>query len=85
MLSKEEADLALAQRVALRATELTNDKHAGIMDTVARLYFEQGEIKSAVEWQEKACAVAPSNSGLSMRLKHYLSLQTPLSDPDTAE
>jgi tetratricopeptide (TPR) repeat protein len=81
-LSKEEADLELAQRIALRATSLTDDKNPSILDTVARVYFERGEVESAIAWQEKACALAPSNSALSKTLKRYLSLQTPLSVPE---
>ncbi|MBT8485241.1 MAG: redoxin domain-containing protein, partial [Phycisphaerae bacterium] len=51
-------NLDFAKKAALRANELTEGKDAAIMDTVARIYFEQGRIQKAVEWQRKAVAHA---------------------------
>jgi thiol-disulfide isomerase/thioredoxin len=52
-------DLALAMKAATRASELTNHKDAAILDTVARVYYEQGDLKAAIRWQEKAVDNAP--------------------------
>lgn len=50
----EKRDLALALKIALRASELTAQKDAAIEDTVARVYFEQGDVDKAIEVQKRA-------------------------------
>ncbi len=50
----ESTDLAWAEEVALRASELTDHKDASILDTVARVYYEQKNLSAAIEWQQKA-------------------------------
>jgi thiol-disulfide isomerase/thioredoxin len=47
-------DLALALRAATRANELTEDKDPAILDTLAAVHFERGELDKAIEVQEKA-------------------------------
>ncbi len=47
-------DLKFALETALRANELTEGKDGAILDTVARVYFEQGDLETAVEYQRKA-------------------------------
>jgi tetratricopeptide (TPR) repeat protein len=47
-------DYALA--VAKRADEVTDHKNAAIIDTLARAYFEKGDVDKAVELQTKALA-----------------------------
>lgn len=70
-------DLALALRAAKRASELTDHKSATILDTVARVHYERGEIQEAVEWQQKAADTKPDSKLLAKTLKQYLSeLQT---------
>jgi thiol-disulfide isomerase/thioredoxin len=46
--------LDVAMSAAMRASELTDHKDAAILDTVARVYFEQGDMMSALTWQGKA-------------------------------
>lgn len=60
-------DLALAMRIAMMASEGTDHRNPSVLDTVARVHFEQGDIAKAVEWQEKAVrsAVSPSTSSVS--------------------
>lgn len=53
----EKRDLALALRIAMRASELTGSKDAAIEDTVARVYFEQGELGKAIELQKRAVSL----------------------------
>ena len=47
-------DLGLALKAARRANELTGEKSAAVLDTVARVYYEQGDLAAAVEWQRMA-------------------------------
>lgn len=54
----EERDLGVAERLAARANDLTKGEDAAILDTVARVHFEKGEIAKAIEIQEKAVAHA---------------------------
>lgn len=46
--------LETAMKAAKRAVELTKEKDGTILDTLARVYFEQGKIDEAIEWQKKA-------------------------------
>ena len=54
----EKRDLDLALRTAQRAVELTHEREVAILDTLARAYFEKGQIDQAIEWQGKAVAQA---------------------------
>ncbi len=47
-------DFEFAMEAALRANELTDSENAGILDTVARVYYERGDLTSAITWQRKA-------------------------------
>ena len=47
-------DLDFAMKVAKRASELTDDKDAAILDTVARVYYEKGDLATAIKWQRKS-------------------------------
>jgi thiol-disulfide isomerase/thioredoxin len=47
-------DLDFAMEASLRANELTEEKDPAILDTVARVYFEKGDLKQAIKWQRKA-------------------------------
>lgn len=47
-------DLAFALKAALRANELSESKDAAILDTLARVYFDQGDLHTAVKWQRVA-------------------------------
>ncbi|MEC9475634.1 MAG: hypothetical protein VX764_01210 [Planctomycetota bacterium] len=50
----EVRDLDLAMKAAAQANKLTESKDAAILDTLARVYYEQGDLKSAVKWQKLA-------------------------------
>jgi thiol-disulfide isomerase/thioredoxin len=70
----KERDLEFAMEAALRANELTNEENAPILDTVARVYFEKGDLESAVEWQRKAVKHAgetPMAEDLEATLEKY--------------
>jgi peroxiredoxin len=47
-------DLAFAMEAAQRANELTEGKSPPILDTLARVYWEQGEVGTAIVWQYRA-------------------------------
>ena len=71
-LNIPQPDLDLALRAAKRASELTNHKSASILDTVARVHFERGELREAIEWQQKAADTKPNSKLLARTLKEYL-------------
>ena len=47
-------DLAFALKAAKRCNELTEHKDAQMLDTLARVYFDKGDLAAAVDWQQKA-------------------------------
>lgn len=57
---EHQRDLDLALRVATRAVELTEGKEAAILDTLALVYFERGDVRRAVEIQERAWELSKS-------------------------
>ncbi|MEP3478635.1 MAG: redoxin domain-containing protein [Fuerstiella sp.] len=71
-LNIPQPDLDLALRAAQRASELTGHKNASILDTVARVHYERGELQEAVEWQQKAADAKPNSKLLARTLKEYL-------------
>ncbi|QDT53329.1 Thiol-disulfide oxidoreductase ResA [Caulifigura coniformis] len=50
--------LDTALKAAKRAVELTMEKDGAVMDTLARVYFEQGNLDEAIAWSKKAVAAA---------------------------
>ncbi|MBK7875375.1 MAG: tetratricopeptide repeat protein [Planctomycetes bacterium] len=53
----EPRDLVLAERVAKRAIELTKEKDADCMDTLAFVYFHQAKWDDAIAWAKKCAAL----------------------------
>ena len=47
-------DLNLAMKAAMLASEATSHSNAMILDTVARVHYENGDFSQAVEWQSMA-------------------------------
>ncbi len=62
----KDRDLVFAMEAARRASELKEDAEPGILDTVARVYFEMGDMKSAVEWQCKAAEKAKGTTSYDL-------------------
>jgi thiol-disulfide isomerase/thioredoxin len=50
----EVRDLDFAMKAAERAASLTDHQDAAILDTLARVHFENGDVASALDWQRKA-------------------------------
>jgi len=59
-------DLDYALKVATRASELTDNKDPMILDTLARAYWELGEIYKAIAWQQKAVEFSDGEKGDSI-------------------
>lgn len=49
-----ERDLDFALKAAERGCELTDNEDAAILDTLARVHYEKGDLVQAVKWQQKA-------------------------------
>lgn len=68
-------DFKIALKAAKRANELMQEKDAAILDTLARVYFETGDLKAAIKWQRKAVEVVPADTpmaeGIREALKKY--------------
>ncbi|MHC4128603.1 MAG: TlpA disulfide reductase family protein [Planctomycetota bacterium] len=64
-------DLDFALEAALRANALTEEKDASILDTVARVYYEKGDLKAAIRWQRAAVKHA-GESPMADQLKETL-------------
>lgn len=56
--SIETRDLKLAKRFAERAVEVSERKDGAILDTLARIHFDMGEIDKAIEVQTEAVKAA---------------------------
>ena len=65
-------DLEFAMKAAMRANELTDGEDAAILDTVARVHYEKGDLKGAVKWQRKAVEHAEEGSGMARELSEVL-------------
>lgn len=70
-IGRAPGELELALRAAERASELTNHEDASVLDTVARVHHEMGDLEKAVEWQTKAVAQDSENPQLAATLKGY--------------
>jgi len=57
-----ERDLPFARKAAERACELTNHRDAAVLDTLARVFFEMGELDAAMKWQDQAVAALSTDS-----------------------
>jgi len=68
---KGEGDLDLAFKAAQRASELREHKDAATLDTLARVYYEKGQLDKAIEWQKKAVAQNQGNRSIDATLKKY--------------
>lgn len=47
-------DLAFALKAAQRANDLTESKDAELLSTLARVYYEKGELATAIKWARQA-------------------------------
>ncbi len=75
---KSQEELELALKAAQRAAELCHETDGAILDTLARVYYEQGDLTKAIEWQRKAVEHGQGNPSISKALEKYLSEQPKL-------
>ena len=84
-------DLEIALKAATRAAELTDHTDGSILDTLARVYCEMGDLEAAIEWQEKAVEYSEGNPSIERTLEAYRSRQaggdgdTPAAELDSGE
>ncbi len=57
----ENPDLDFAMKAAERACELTEHEDAMILDTLARAWYEKGDLAKAIHWQKIAVEHAPKD------------------------
>ena len=50
----ERRDLKFAMKAVDRANRLTDGEEPAILDTLARIHYERGNVKQAIKWQKKA-------------------------------
>ncbi len=72
-------NLALAEKLARRAVELTHQSDAGALDTLARVRFEQGHGDEAIAVETAALAKAPEDvrEDIAKSLEGYKKGKTP--------
>jgi len=64
-------DKLKALEYAVKAAELSNERNAEIMDTLAKTYFINGKINEAIETGKKALKLEPNNERFKENLKQY--------------
>ncbi|MEM1424051.1 MAG: TlpA disulfide reductase family protein [Planctomycetota bacterium] len=70
-LMGDELDTELAITIAKKAVELSNEKDADIMDTLARAYYMDESYPLAVEIQTRVVEMAPGNAMYQESLEEY--------------
>jgi tetratricopeptide (TPR) repeat protein len=56
---------------AVKAAELSSERSAEILDTLARLYFINGKVSEAIDTEKKALKLEPNNERFKENLKEY--------------
>ena len=64
-------DKVKALEHAKKAAELSKEKNAEILDTLARAYFMNGMVKEAIDAENKALKLEPYNDEFKNKLKEY--------------
>lgn len=64
-------DPSKALTYALKAVALTQEKNAGFLDTLAEAKYVSGDSRGAIEAEEKALALEPTNSSFKKDLEKY--------------
>ena len=71
MTEEPGVDLNVAHAAAQRAVELTEEKNASILDTLARVTFKQGKVAEAVALQKKAVELSPDEKQIQDSLVEF--------------
>jgi tetratricopeptide (TPR) repeat protein len=64
-------DNAKALEHAKKAAELSKERNAEILDTLARAYYINGKVKEAIETEKKALKLHPGNESFKEKLEEY--------------
>ncbi|MCZ6835409.1 MAG: redoxin domain-containing protein [Planctomycetota bacterium] len=70
----EQRDLKLAMKATKQSNTLTDQKEPALLDTLARVHYEQGDLKKAIKWQELASKLAGDDAmgrGIREVLEEY--------------
>ena len=78
---KTDEALNLAMKAAKRANELSDGEDGSILDTLARVHYESGDLDSAIELQKKAAELEPI-SQITDTLKKYEAEKASSTDDD---
>jgi thiol-disulfide isomerase/thioredoxin len=70
--SDSELMLQIALRIAKRANELKQDQDPSILDTLARVHYEMGDLDEAITRQKKAVELGEGHEVLQKTLNMYL-------------
>lgn len=65
-------DVPLAREMAKRAVELTQSQEGGVLDTLARAYWDSGDAAKALETQLKAVEAAKNQPDMPAAIKQQL-------------
>ena len=79
---KSEAAIQLALKAANQASELTDGKEASVLDTLARVKYEMGELDEAIVLQKKAVALQPTGE-IRAALERYEAEKEAQSEDDS--
>lgn len=71
--AREASDLDLALKAAERASELKHDEDHAVLDTLARCYYELGQIDQAIKYQQLAFDHSDKSRTIGATLKRYKS------------
>ena len=78
----EPRDLQLALRAAEQANKLTQESNGAILDTLARVHYELGDLGMAITWQQKAVEVQSESDELRKTLDRYQTEKTRPADEE---
>ncbi|WP_372895030.1 redoxin domain-containing protein [Stieleria sp.] len=79
------SDLELALKAAKRASELQQNENGPILDTLARCYYELGQLDEAIKYQRMAVEHANGQRQIEATLQGYLDEKAEAEKTDAAE
>jgi thiol-disulfide isomerase/thioredoxin len=72
----EKRDMKVAQKFAERAVEVTKRADSAVLDTLARVLFDQGQVAKAVEVETEAVGKIPADAPAELRTELAANLAT---------
>ncbi|MHB8898128.1 MAG: redoxin family protein [Thermoguttaceae bacterium] len=68
---KDKDNLELALKAAQHASELRSQKDGAVLDTLARVHYELGQLDEAIQWQKKAVELSQGDRSIQATLERY--------------